>query len=165
MIWAGGEQPRRELFEHGDARILAQLEGQLVGARIDAEDMRRAAREQHIGKSPGRGADIHGNRALGRKPEMIERMGQLDPAAADPGMIAPAHRDRRIRGQLLAGLVDPRLPGKHQPRHHQRLRPGAAFGQPALDQQLIDAALGRFCGRHTRLGHGQGRPLARKERQ
>ena len=77
---------------------------------------------------------------------MGDGVGELDPAAAHPGMVAPAHLERGIPGDLLPGLVDPRLAREHQPRHHQRLRPRAAFGEPALDQQLVDAALGRFGG-------------------
>ena len=73
-------------------------------------------------------------------------MGQLDPAAADPGVIAAAHIERRILGDLVAGLVNLGIAGKHQPCHHQSLCARAAFGEPALDQQLVDTALGGFGG-------------------
>jgi hypothetical protein len=79
-------------------------------------------------------------------------------------MIAPAHIERAVRGQHLTGLGNPRLAGEHQPCHHQRLRPRAAFGKTAFNQQLIDAALGRFWGTGRMLGHGQTPLLARKVR-
>ena len=81
-------------------------------------------------------------------------------------MIAPAHIKARILGDLVPRLVDLGLASEHQPRHQQRLRPRTALGQPALDQQLIDAALWRLggtanCGRWL-VGHGQERLLACK---
>lgn len=71
---------------------------------------------------------------------MLDRVRQLDSAPTDPGMVAPAHLQRRILGQLLPRLGQFRLAAEHQPRHYQRLRPGAAFRQPALDKHLIDPA-------------------------
>jgi len=56
-------------------------------------------------------------------------------------MIAPAHVDRGIVRDLLAGLGRLRLADEHQPGHHQRLRAGAALGEPPLHQHLVDALL------------------------
>ena len=123
-----GQRAGVGLLEHGHARVLAQLPGELVGADIDREDVRRAVREQDFGEAAGRAADVHRHRALGVEPEVLDRVRQLDPAAADPRMIAPAHLERGVLAHLLAGLVDARFAGEHQPRHHQRLRAGAAFG-------------------------------------
>lgn len=65
---------------------------------------------------------------------MLNRMRQFDAAAADPGMVAPAHFQRGIFGDLLPRLIDFLLADKDRACHHECLRPGAAFGQPAFDQ-------------------------------
>lgn len=83
---------------------------------------------------------------------MIERVSQLDAAAADPGMVATLDDNLRIFRGLLAGLVDLSIADEDQAGHHQRLRAGAAFGEAARHQELIDAllrhvrALSRFGG-------------------
>ena len=56
-------------------------------------------------------------------------------------MIAPAHLERRGRIERLPSLVDLAITGIDMAREDQRLRPGAAFDQPALDKQLIGARL------------------------
>ena len=70
---------------------------------------------------------------------MVERVRQLDPSAADPGVVAPAHLERGIGRQLEPRLVEPPIARPHRARHHQRGRPAAAFGQPAIVQQLVEA--------------------------
>ena len=103
-------------------------------ADIDRVNPPRAARQQHIGKAAGRGADIECNPAGYVDAEMIERMGELDAAARHPGMVATFDRQRRIGGEPIAGLVDPPLAGVDQTGEDQRLRLGPALRQPALDQ-------------------------------
>lgn len=53
-------------------------------------------------------------------------------------MITPAHFERGIAGQLLAGLSDLGLTAEDYPGEHEGLRAGAAFRQPAIDQHLVD---------------------------
>jgi hypothetical protein len=67
--------------------------------------MRRALGQQHIGKAAGGGADVHRGGARGVQREGVDGMGQLDPAPADPGMIAPAHLQRRLGGMVWPGLA------------------------------------------------------------
>src|SRR3546814_20825391 len=76
----------------------------------------------------------------------------LDPPAPHPRMIAPAHLDRRVRRHLLPRLLDLALADEHQPRHHQRLRPRPRFGEPAIDEHLIDAGFRHR--RSQRFGSG-----------
>lgn len=68
---------------------------------------------------------------------MLQRMRQFDPAAADPGVIASSDLKRRVLWQLLTGFRQLCFPGEYQSCHHQRLRPGAAFREPAIREQLI----------------------------
>ena len=75
--------------------------------------------------------------------EMVERMGELDPAPRDPGMVLAPHLERRVGGERLPGLVDLALAGEDQAGEDQRLRLRPAFGEPAVDEQLIGADLDR----------------------
>ncbi len=134
-----GERTGVGLLEHGDARILPQFPGELVGADVDREDMRCTVREQDFGEAAGRAADVHRHRASGVEPEVLDRMRQLDPAAPDPRMIAAPDLDRGVLGDLLAGLVDLALGDEHQAGHDQRLRARAALGKAAGHKQVIDA--------------------------
>src|SRR6185295_8044485 len=97
--------------------------------------------EQHVGEAPGGAPDVH-RRHPGRiKREVIECMGELYSAARDPGVVASSDLDRTSGLNLLAGLGDLLFTAEHQPGKDQRLGAGAAFSQPAIDQQLIDADL------------------------
>ena len=58
---------------HDDARILAQLPGELAAPDIDGVDPAGAASQQHIGKAAGRGADVERDRARNVDREMVER--------------------------------------------------------------------------------------------
>jgi hypothetical protein len=68
-------------------------------------------------------------------------MGQLNAAARNPWMVATFDGQHRVGGEPIAGLVDPPIACINKPGEDQRLRPGPALRQPALDQQLIDPLL------------------------
>ena len=74
---------------------------------------------------------------------MLDRMGQLDPAPADPGMIAPAHADYGIFRDLLPRLGDLAFAQIDEARHHQRLRTRTAFREASGHQQLVDTLFSR----------------------
>ena len=79
------------------------------------------------------------DRAADPNCEMVERGSQLEPAARHPGMIAPGDVKLRIVGHRGAGLVDAPAGGGHQSGDDQRLRLRPAFGEAAVDEQLIGA--------------------------
>ncbi len=137
-----GHLLRREVagvaaLAHDDARIVAQLPGELPVPDIDGIDASRAALQQHVGEAAGRGADVEGDGTGGVDAEMVERMGELDAAARHPGMIAPAQFERRFGGDADARLVEPAIAAPHRAGENQRLRLGAAVGKAALDQERI----------------------------
>ena len=68
-------------------------------------------------------------------------MRQLDAAARHPGVVAALDDNLGIDRHHLARLGDLAGADIDQPGKDQRLRPRAAFGQPALGQQLIDTGL------------------------
>ena len=72
---------------------------------------------------------------------MLDRMRELYTAARDPGVVAPAHVERRIHGQLLAGLGQLLFAAENQSGHDQRLRARPALHQTTVHQHLIEAHL------------------------
>ena len=62
------------LLQHDHARVLPQLPRELVGADIHRIDLRRPAREQHIGEPAGRAADVERDRAAHIEAEVVEPM-------------------------------------------------------------------------------------------
>src|SRR3546814_4451723 len=70
----------------------------LAASDVDGIDLRRAARQRHVGEAAGRGADVEAAEAGGVDREAVEGMRQLDAAARYPGMILAAQRDRRMLG-------------------------------------------------------------------
>ncbi len=68
-------------------------------------------------------------------------------------MVAPAHLERRILGQLLARFGELLFAGENQTRHHQRLRPRAALDEPAVDEHLIEAAFSTPLETSASSGH------------
>ena len=66
---------------HHDARIVAQLPGELAVADIDRMYLRRAMRQQHIGEAAGGGADVEADPPGRRQAEMAQRVVELQPAA------------------------------------------------------------------------------------
>ncbi len=110
---------------------------QLSAADIERIDAPRAAREQNLGKSAGRCADVEADAARGIEPEMIERRRQLDPAAGDEGM-RRLRAQHGIDGDFVRRLGDDGFIRRHPAGRNGSLRLGAAFEQTALDEETID---------------------------
>ena len=64
-----------------DARILAQFPGELAVPNIDGVDALGPARQQHVGKSAGRCANVEGRFATDHDPEMVESVSELEAPA------------------------------------------------------------------------------------
>ena len=69
-------------------------------------------------------------------------MVELDPAARHPRMVAALDADLGVVGDLLPRLVDLAVADEGEPGEDQRLRPRPAFGEAAIDEQLVGALLG-----------------------
>src|SRR3546814_2075841 len=65
---------------------------------------------------------------------------QLEAAARHPGMVLAAHLYGNVLGHLQPRLVEPALAREHQPGHHQRLGAAARLREPAVDEELVEAA-------------------------
>jgi len=135
------QRTRIHALAHDDTRILAQFPGELTVADIDGIYPLSTALHQHVGKPAGRGPDVECNPTGYVDAEMVKGVGKLDTAARDPRVVAALERQRSVDGKLMAGFVDPPIVGVDEPRKDERLRFGPAFGQPALDQELINPLL------------------------
>ena len=130
------------LFEQHHPLVLAQFPGKLPVPDIDGINLGRTAVQQHVGEAAGRGTDIQANPPRRINGEMIQRMGQFDTAARHPGMIPSTDLEWQVWRHRRSRFVETPRFGIDQTRHDKRLRPRPAFGQPAFDEQLIDAFLG-----------------------
>src|ERR687887_69796 len=128
-----------------NTRVLAQLPGELPVSDIHGVDAHSAARQQDIGEAAGRGADVERNLAFDRYCEVIEGVGQLDPAAGNPRVIAPFEGERGVWGELFARLVNPPPDTADEPGEDQRVRFRAALDETLLYQKLVGPPLGRHC--------------------
>jgi hypothetical protein len=138
-----GQMARVEPFADNDAAVLPQLPCELAMPDIDGINPLGAARQQHIGETAGRRSDVEGDATLGGDPEMVERVGELDAAAGNPGVIAPFEYERRLGAELLAGLFDQPPGAADEAGEDQCLCLRPAFRETLLDEQLIGPLLSR----------------------
>ncbi len=99
--------------------------------------------EQDVGEAAGRAADVHRHRAVRIEPEMVDRVGQLDPAAADThGWSRPRTSIAASVGDLLAGLCRPSLsPTNTSPAMTSACARVRLSARPAFHEQLVDTLL------------------------
>ena len=106
---------------------------QLLTADIDRKHETGAIGEQDLGEAAGRCADVETDMTLDIDRVLLQRAGQLDPAARDKGM-----RGLRLQycvgGDGLRWLCHRLAIGRDQARFNGSLRPSAALEQSALDQ-------------------------------
>jgi len=72
-------------------------------------------------------------------PEVVEREGELDPAAGHPGVIAALERQDRVGRELFAGFIDTSSVAADEAREDQCLRLRPAFCQALFDEELVSA--------------------------
>jgi aminoglycoside 6'-N-acetyltransferase len=131
-----GDFARVRSLENGDSRILTDAGMQLAVTDVEGNHTPCAALEQDVGEAACGGTDVEAV-APGRiDGERVERVRELDPTARDV-RLSLRHLELRGLVHLFAGLL---VPG-HAAGKQERLRLGAALGEPALDQQHIDPFL------------------------
>src|SRR5262249_5689783 len=144
------DRARVHALEHGDARIVADLRVKLAVADVERDHPRRTALEQHVREPACRRADVEAVEAGDDDAESVEGIGQLVPRTGD---VRRRRLDLELRvvRDLLARLRVPRHPAGHD----ERLRLRAGLGEPALDEQDVEALL------HAGTGAVAGsRPIA-----
>ena len=121
-----------------DAGIAPQLPIELAVADVQRDDARRPAAKQDVGEAAGRGADVERETAGHLDPEDIQRVRELDAAAADVWMVRFDERDVRVGCDRRAGLGDDLAVDADEPGEDQRPRALARRGHPARDQRGIE---------------------------
>ena len=136
---AVGQRPCVDSFADDDAGVGPQPPVELAAADIERNHARRIALEQDVGEPAGRRADVQRPASGDDDGEHVERVGQLDAAAPDVGMIRGDELDLRLLADRGAGFrddlsVDFDLAGKNQ-----RARALARRRQPALDERDVQS--------------------------
>jgi len=127
-----------------DARVRAQLPGELAVADVDGVDPRGAVLEQDVGEAAGGGADVGADQAGWRKREVAEGVVELQSATGDPGMILAADFEGRVFGEGLASFLDAPGAGEDLSCEDEGLGAGAAFNQAAIGEQDVGTDLRRL---------------------
>ena len=95
---------RIDVFENHHARVVAQPPVELSVPDVEGDDLPRAALQQHVGEAASRRADVERVPAGDVDAERLERVGQLQAAAADIRMIRRRQGDLGILGDGEARL-------------------------------------------------------------
>ena len=82
-----------EVLDDDDARVVADLPVELPVTDVQRDDARGAALEQDVGEAASRRADVERLASGDVDAEGVERVRQLEPAAADIGMVGRDERD------------------------------------------------------------------------
>ena len=106
----------------------------LIAADIDGIDAAGPARDEHLRKATGRGADVEADAAADLEREGIERRRELDAPARHVGVLR-RRLDRSANRDRLRGLAYDEPVGNHAAGRDRGLRPRAALEQSALDQK------------------------------
>ena len=83
------------MLDDDDARIVAQGPVDLAVADVERDDADGAALEQDVGEAAGGGADVERLASVHGDGKRIERVRELEAAAADVRMIGRNQRDVR----------------------------------------------------------------------
>jgi hypothetical protein len=129
-----------DAFVNDHARIVAQLPIQLAVTDIDGVHAGGSALQQAIGEAAGGGSHVQADATAHVDREMIQRAGQLEPAAADVGQRL-GDLDSAIFGEGVTGLVGPLAIDSNAAGEDQSSRLLARIGEAPLHQDLIQTSL------------------------
>src|SRR5688572_5886871 len=113
-------------------------------AHVEGDDPGGAALEEDVGESAGRGADIERLAAADLYAECVERVRQLEAAAADVRVILADQRHVRLGLDLRARLADDLAVDGDLRGEDQRARAFARRGQSPVGDELIQSDLCQF---------------------
>jgi hypothetical protein len=125
------------VLHRDDARIGAELPIELAVSDVECDDAPRAALQEHVGEAPCRGPDVERQASRHVETEDVERVRELDAAAAHIGMIGAAHRDDGVRRDAGARLAGRLAVHGDDTGEDQRACALARRRQAALDEQDV----------------------------
>ena len=98
------ERPRVDAFADEHAGVAAELPVQLIVSDVERDHVACAALQQHVGEAAGRRSDVERPSSFDGNPEHVQRVRQLEAAAADVGMVGRGQFDQRDAAIWCAGL-------------------------------------------------------------
>ena len=131
---AGEELASIGSLQQADARVDAQLHGNLPEAGIDGGDLGGACLQKAIGKPARGGAHVEAGAALDVDLPVSQRRGQLEPTSAHVGLIFAEQTDGSVGGNRCAGFLHLLLADQNPAGQDERARPLPAGNQSPLDQ-------------------------------
>src|SRR2546427_3884372 len=84
---AGREVARIEALDDDHARIVSKRPVELAVADVERDHAQRAALDEGVGETAGRGADVERLASLDLNAKRVERMSELDASTADVRMV------------------------------------------------------------------------------
>ena len=106
----------------------------LAVADVERDHASGAALQETVGEAAGRGAEVEAVLPRGIDPERVERVRELLAAARDEPR-RPLDVELGVVRDLRARLLE----AGHEPGEDERLRLGAALGEPALHEQDVES--------------------------
>lgn len=145
-----------DLLEVRHARVAAEFAVELRAADVDADHVRRAGLKRAVGEAAGGRADVEHVCAGEREAEVFERAGEFFAAAADePRRLFELERE--VDRVVLARFVEPLGAMANLARADERLRLRAGRGEPAGNEQFIEALFGDGHDWEKKVGGSGGR--------
>src|SRR5690606_27463174 len=116
----------------------AQALVDLAVADVHGPDGLGAPLQEEIGKAPRGRPEVDAAHPPRIDAEGVERLLQLESAAADVGDTTAADAEGRVDRDEFTGLLHPPGPDEALAGHDQSLRAGTRLRQPALDEEPVD---------------------------
>ena len=108
-------------------------------ADVERDDARGAALQQHVGEAAGGGADVERLAAGDVDAEGVERVRELEPAAADVRVVRRGSATSASASTSVPAFVTDLAVDRDLAGQDQRARPLARRRQAAFDDELIEA--------------------------
>lgn len=140
----GGDEMACVFFDGDDARVLAELPGELARGDVDGIDARGAAPEQAIRESASGAADVEANEPCGIDGKIVESAGEFFASAAGKGERVGDEIDGGVNGDEGAGFGCGLARDADAGGEDQGLGALAGFGEAAFDEEEVEAALEGF---------------------
>jgi hypothetical protein len=125
-------------------RIVAQLLVELTMSDVDRVDLRRSMRQHDVGEAAGRGADVDADSSGEIDGEVLDRLGQLHPPAADPWMLELFDPYLVVLGHGMPGFVDMPFIHDNAACHDETLRLRPRVDETSIDQGNVESLLRRL---------------------
>src|SRR5262245_21790184 len=141
------QRTRVDTFLDDDARVLTKLPVQLAVSHVEGDHFACASLQPHVGEPTGRCADVKRTPTLDADAELVERVGELDPAATDVRMIGCEKVDTTGTIYRGTGLRNDAPVDRHLAGENHRAGPLARSRQTLFDHEDVEAFFG--------LGHAK----------